>query len=87
MKSLAQARLKRARAVGLVADGKSYTEVAEAVGYRHRGSAHRAVFQALAEREMEAVDDLRALELARIDSRPHCGTRRCPVTPERSCRS
>ena len=46
----------------------SYDEVARAVGYSHRGSAHRAVFKALAEQEVEAVEDLRALELARLDA-------------------
>lgn len=68
MKSLAEARLKRARAVELVAQGESYDEVARAVGYSHRGSAHRAVSKALREREVEAVDELRALELLRLDA-------------------
>ncbi len=67
MKSLAYARLKRARAVELLGQGMSYDEIAQAVGYVHRGSAHRAVYQALAEREVDAVDDLRALEVARLD--------------------
>lgn len=51
----------------LVAQGMSYDEVAKAVGYGHRGSAHRAVSKALAEREVEGVDELRALELARLN--------------------
>ena len=67
MKSLAQARVKRARAVEMVAEGKSYEKIAREVGYSHRGSAHRAVYKALAEREVEAVDDLRQMELARLD--------------------
>lgn len=67
MKSLAEARIKRAHALKLVSEGKSYDEIADAVGYRQRGSAHRAVFKALAEREEEAVDNLRALEGARLD--------------------
>lgn len=67
MKSMAGARLKRVRALELVAEGKSYDEVAREVGFSHRGSAHRAVFKALAEREVEDVDLLRALELARLD--------------------
>jgi len=68
VKSLAQARMKRGRAVELVAGGMSYDEVARAVGYSHRGSAHRAVYKALAERELEAVEGLRALELARLEA-------------------
>lgn len=67
MRSLAEARLKRIRAVELVAEGMSYEQIAKAVGYSHRGSAHRAVFKALNEREVEDVDGLRALESARMD--------------------
>jgi hypothetical protein len=67
MRTLATARLKRARAVELVAQGKSYDEVATAVGYGHRGSAHRAVSKALIEREFQGVDELRAVELARLN--------------------
>ena len=68
MKALAQARIKRVRALELVAEGKSYDEIAQAVGYSHRGSAHRAVFKALDDREAEGVDHLRATELARLDA-------------------
>jgi hypothetical protein len=67
MRSLAQARLKRARAVELLAAGHSYAEIAGLVGYTNRGSAHRAVTKALEEREIEAVDHLRALESERLD--------------------
>lgn len=67
MRSLAEARLKRARAVELAAEGKSYDEIAKLAGYSHRGSAHRAVFQALSEREVEGVEELRVLEAARLD--------------------
>lgn len=67
MRSLAEARIKRARAVELAAEGRSYDEIAQAVGYSHRGSAHRAVFKAITEREVEDVDHLRALEMDRLD--------------------
>jgi transposase-like protein len=67
MKSIAQAREKRARAVELLREGKSYDEIAREVGFSHRGSAHRAVSKALAEREIEAVDALRQVELERLD--------------------
>lgn len=68
MRSLAQAQLKRTRAVELLAAGYNYDEIARQVGFSNRGSAHRAVTRALAEREIEAVDDLRALELDRLDA-------------------
>lgn len=67
MRSLAEARLKRVRAVELLAAGHSYDEIARAVGFSNRGSAHRAVSKALAEREIDAIDGLRALELERLD--------------------
>ena len=67
MKTLAQARLKRARAVELAVEGHSYEEIARQVGYTHRGSAHRAVFKALAEREVQGVEELRQMEMARLE--------------------
>lgn len=67
MKSIAQARIKRARALELAGDGLSYDDIARRVGYAHRGSAHRAVFKALGEYEAENVEALRSLELDRLD--------------------
>jgi hypothetical protein len=68
VRSLAEAHLKRIRAVELLAAGHNYDEIAQAVGYTNRGSAHRAVSKALAEREIEGLDELRALELDRLDA-------------------
>lgn len=68
MRSLAEARLKRTRAVELLAEGYNYEEIAHAVGFTNRGSAHRAVTKALEAREIKAVDELRALELQRLDA-------------------
>lgn len=68
MRSLAEARLKRIQAVELLAWGYNYDEIAREVGYTNRGSAHRAVTKALAERQIEAVDALRAVEFARLDA-------------------
>lgn len=68
MRSLAEARLKRVRALELAAEGMSYDAVAQAVGYSHRGSAHRAVFKALDEREVHDVQTLRRIEGERLDS-------------------
>lgn len=67
MRSLAEARIKRARAVELASEGMSYDEIAKAVGYAHRGSAYKAVFKALAEHEADDVDVLRAVEMDRLD--------------------
>lgn len=67
MRSLAEARLKRSRAVELLAEGICYDEIARQVGFTNRGSAHRAVSKALSEREAEGVDELRAVELVRLD--------------------
>lgn len=68
MRSLAQAQLKRTRAVELLAAGCNYDEIARQVGFTSRGSAYRAVTKALAEREIEGVDELRVLELDRLDA-------------------
>lgn len=38
------------------------------MGFSNRGSAHRAVFNGLSEREAEEVNSLRGLELARLDA-------------------
>src|SRR5215208_4017942 len=67
MKAIAESRIKRARAVELAAQGWSYDEIASAVGYSHRGPAHRAVLEAISEHEAEEVELLRALELVRLD--------------------
>jgi len=68
VKSRANARLKRVRAVELLTAGYNYDQIAQEVGFTSRGSAHRAVTKALAEREIEAVGHLRALELERLDA-------------------
>ncbi len=67
MRSIAEARLKRVRALELLAKGCSYDEIARQVGFTNRGSAHRAVAKALAERPVEDIDALRAMEEARLD--------------------
>ena len=46
----------------MIAEGKLYEQVAREAGYAHRGSAHRAVYQALDGREVEGVAALRQLE-------------------------
>jgi len=68
MRSLAEARIKRVRAVELLAEGCSYEEIARGVGYTNRGSAHRAVSKALSEHQAENIDLLRAVEGDRLDA-------------------
>ncbi len=67
MKSLAEARIKRSQALKLAGEGRSFEEIAREVGFTHRGSAHRAVYKALAEHEADDVRQLRAMEMARLD--------------------
>lgn len=50
-----------------VLEGKTYQEVADELGYANRGTVHRIVQQALARHEVEDVEQLRAMELARLD--------------------
>ena len=68
MSSQALARWRRCRAVELVLQGMKYDEVARPVGYANRGTAHRAVAKALSERLVDGIDELRALEVARLDA-------------------
>lgn len=59
---------KRVRCVELAAQGMSYDEIATAVGYSGRGAAHKALSAALRAQQAEAVDELRALEIERLDA-------------------
>jgi transposase-like protein len=68
MRSKADARLKRSRAVELAKAGYTYDEIAREVGFSHRGSAYRAVRKALDTHEAASVGELRALENDRLDS-------------------
>ena len=60
----------RAEAVKLRKLGMPFQQIAERVGYNSRQAAHQAVTTALAEireRTAESADDLRTLELERLD--------------------
>jgi transposase len=59
---------RRARAVELALAGHSYDQIAEQIGYSNRGTAWRVVQRALRDREAEAVDVYREVELARLDA-------------------
>lgn len=59
---------KRVRCVELAAQGLSYDEIAQTVGYAGRGSAYKAIAAALRAQQAPAVDELRALEVERLDA-------------------
>jgi transposase-like protein len=68
VRTIAAARHKKVQAVELMLAGNSYDDIARQVGYTHRGSAHRAVRQALHDREVAAIDQLREQEVNRLDA-------------------
>lgn len=57
-----------AEACRLRARGLSYREIAEQLGYADAAGAHRAVSQVLRETVQEPADELRHLEVARLDA-------------------
>lgn len=56
-----------AEAVQLRIQGYTYDEIASRLGYAHKGSAHQAVKAALKRTLQEPTDELRKLELERLD--------------------
>ena len=64
----ALAAARRARAIELRAQGWTYEQIADELGYANRGTVCHIVSDALAAREVEAVEDLRFLERARLDA-------------------
>ena len=64
----ARASWRQARAVELALAGRSYDQIAHEVGYTNRGNAWRAVQRALRDRVVADVDELREVELARLDA-------------------
>lgn len=65
--SVATAAEKRKQALDLRRAGLSFEEIAEAVGYGNRGSAHRAVKQGIKDITRESASELVELELLRLD--------------------
>lgn len=59
---------RRIQAVELALAGHSFDHIAQQIGYCNRGNAWRAVQKALRDREVEAVDLYREVELARLDA-------------------
>ena len=64
----AVAAVKRAKVVEAVAQGATYEDAAAQAGYASRSGAYKAFWKALDHREAQAVEDHRALELARLDA-------------------
>ena len=64
-KALAAAR--RVRAVELRTTGLTYDQIAAELGYANRGTVYRLVSEALETQTVEAVDQLRSLEVERLD--------------------
>lgn len=58
---------RRLRCVELAAAGKTYEQIAVEVGFAGKSSARKAVVAALAARQVDAVDELRHLEVSRLD--------------------
>jgi hypothetical protein len=59
---------RKAEALRLRAQGHTFREIAELVGYGNPGTAHEAVMGALAELTREPAEELRKLELLRLDA-------------------
>ncbi len=64
----ALASWRRSEAIRLKTAGCTYEQIAQELGYANRGTVHRIVQQALDVREVESVEELRRLELDRLDA-------------------
>ena len=64
----ALAAARRARAVKLRTAGLTYDQIAKELGYANRGTVYRVVSQALRSQTIEAVGELRTLEVERLNS-------------------
>ena len=62
---------RQARAVELAIAGWSYDAIARELGYATRSGAWKAVQRALQDRVAHGVDELRELELARLEQLHH----------------
>ena len=64
----ALAAARRARAVELRTTGLTYAQIATELGYAHRGTVYRVIAEALKKQTAEAVNELRGLEVERLDN-------------------
>ena len=63
----ALAAARRAKAVELRTTGLTYDQIAAELGYANRGTVYRVVSEALRTQTLEAVGELRSLEVERLD--------------------
>ena len=66
-KNRALAAARRVTAVELKTAGLTYEQIATELGYANRGTVHHVVSQALTTQTVEAVAQLRNMEVARLD--------------------
>lgn len=59
---------RRSEAVRHFKNGCTFAQIAEKVGYAHRGTAHKVVTAALKDRIVEDIDEHRRLEVDRLDA-------------------
>src|SRR3954452_13754623 len=59
---------RRTRAVELVLNGHTYQQVADQMGYANRGTVYRIVQETLRARQADSIDELRQLEMSRLDA-------------------
>jgi hypothetical protein len=64
----ALAAARRAKAVELRTTGLTYDQIAIELGYANRGTVYRVVSEALKAQTLEAVEELRSLEVERLNS-------------------
>ena len=66
-KTRALAAARRARAVELRSAGMTYEAIAAQMGFANKGNVFRVVSEALKAQTVEAVEELRSLEVERLD--------------------
>jgi hypothetical protein len=64
----ALAAARRAKAVELRTAGLTYDQIAMELGYANRGTVYRVVAEALRAQTLDAVEELRSIEVKRLDS-------------------
>jgi transposase-like protein len=59
---------RRSRAVEMALTGSSYQAIADQLGYANRGTVYRLSKNAVENRQAETIDELRQLEVERLDA-------------------
>lgn len=62
-----QARIRAIEATRLRAQGLTYDQIAESLGFTNRSGAYKAVERVLGQQEIEAGRELRAIQLSRLE--------------------